>query len=590
MSTGAPASSQPATLFHAGWARQQIAISPAGYAMFGYGQWTHRAHSARTALFARAIVLGDAKQAPLIFCCLDMGCITNAMRSGIRDRLAQTLGAAEEGASRFDESRLVLTATHTHSAPGGCTHDALYNMPTPGFVPSHLAAVIDAACQAIEQAFASTALTEVMLNEGRFDEAVPVAWNRSLAAWNRNPEVEQYKATQTHLALDRRMQVLSLRRHGRTHALLSLFGVHATCIGNQQAAHDGDNKGYAAAHAERVLREQGIDDPVAIFAQGSAGDVSPHYHGPGDDTVRKSLRGEAEYHYAEQNGRYQSELALRALASSGQSVAGPLDSALAWLDLSDLQVDPRFANGMAEARTSEPCHGVSFFMGCRIDGPGMPAPLGLMAKGIARVLKAKRLLGIGLGEAERQHYRHLYAAQGNKDVLLEAGRKRILGQRLAQLALPDFADPLVAEMKRQARAGAIEQSQMVPSIMPLQIIRLGDVAIVCCPGEFTGTAGRRLRESVAERLRWDGVHHVLLCSYCNDYMGYVTTREEYELQRYEGGHTLFGQWTLAAFQTGYDQLAAELMKPRQQRQRIGTDEPLPPPVDELALRSNLSPT
>lgn len=571
---------------HAGWSRREIDIPARGYAMFGYGQWTHRARGARTPLYARAIVLGHAGEAPLIFCCLDLGCITHAMRAGIRDRLAVSPACGMDG-SGFDESRLVLTATHTHSAPGGCTHDALYNMPTPGFVPAHLAAVVDAACAAIAAALATRAPTDVTLGEDSFAPAVPVAWNRSLDAWNRNPEVVRYTPQQTHLALDRRMQVISLRRDGRTRALLSLFGVHATCVGNQRDLHDGDNKGYAAAQAEATLRAQGADDAVAVFAQGTAGDVSPHYQGPGDLARRKALRGEAEYRYAEQNGRHQSDLALQVLAQDGATVGGRIDSVLAWLDLSDVHADPRFAHGHADARTSEPCHGVAFFRGCRIDGPGMAAPLGMAAAGVARALKAKRLAGIGLDDAQREHYRRLYAAQGDKDVLLEAGSKRILGQKLADLALPDIADPLVGEIKRQARIGAIDKSDMVPSVMPLQIVRIGDLALVCCPGEFTGTAGRRLRESVAERLRAGGISRVLICTYCNDYMGYVTTREEYQLQRYEGGHTLFGQWTLAAFQTGFDRVAAELLKPAGERTRIGGDEPAPPPADELALRSDL---
>ncbi|MFX5157671.1 neutral/alkaline non-lysosomal ceramidase N-terminal domain-containing protein, partial [Acinetobacter baumannii] len=110
---------------------------------------------------------GHGGEAPLIFCCLDLGCITHAMRAGIRDRLAVSPACGMHG-SGFDESRLVLTATHTHSAPGGCTHDALYNMPTPGFVPAHLAAVVDAACAAIEAALAARAPTDVALGEDSF--------------------------------------------------------------------------------------------------------------------------------------------------------------------------------------------------------------------------------------------------------------------------------------------------------------------------------------------------------------------------------------------------------------------------------------
>ena len=42
-------------MYKAGWAKQQIDIQAKGYAMFGYGQWQHRAQGEQTALYARAI-------------------------------------------------------------------------------------------------------------------------------------------------------------------------------------------------------------------------------------------------------------------------------------------------------------------------------------------------------------------------------------------------------------------------------------------------------------------------------------------------------------------------------------------------------
>ena len=69
---------------------------------------------------------------------------------------------------------------------------------------------------------------------------------------------------------------------------------------------------------------------------------------------------------------------------------------------------------------------------------------------------------------------------------------------------------------------------------------------------------------------------------------YVTTREEYQQQAYEGGHTIFGQWTLAAFQTRFAHLAEEFCKPFAERTHDKTTRPQPTPQDELALRSNLA--
>ena len=146
-----------------------------------------------------------------------------------------------------------------------------------------------------------------------------------------------------------------------------------------------------------------------------------------------------------------------------------------------------------------------------------------------------------------------------------------------------MVDPLLAELHRQAKVGALSESAMVPTVLPLQIIRIGTVALVCCPGEFTTTAGRRLLKTIEKNLQGQGYAQVLICTYCNEYMGYVTTREEYQQQAYEGGHTVFGQWTLAAFQTH------EFRQPVAVRKHDQALRPAAAPADELAKRSRQPP-
>lgn len=568
-------------MYQIGWGKQEIHVAANGYAMQGYGMWHHRVRGQQSPLYARAIFLSDEKQRSAIFCCLDLGYVTHAMREGVCARLHTHMGAA------FNQASLILTCTHTHSGPGGCTHDVLYNVVTPGFVPDNLEKIIQAAVTAIVQAWQSAAAADLGLAEATFDDNVPVAWNRSLRAYNRNPEVTRRHDSETHLALDRGMRLLSIRRDGQLHALLSLFGVHATCVGNSLHNYSGDNKGYAATHAEHALDKAGAENAVTIFAQATAGDVSPHFHGPGQTARRNKIKGQAEYDYAERNGRYQSEHALSLLKENREEkITGGIDAIFSYIDFTDLKADPEFANGERDARTSEPCHGVAFFAGTPVDGLGIASPLAAVARVIAGVVKKRRLRNMDrYAPAQQAYYRRIYAAQGAKAILLEAGGKRILGQQLDKLALPGFVDPTVAELKRQARIGAIKDSAMVPTVLPLQIVIIGQLALVCCPGEFTTTAGRRVRETVARQLRRKDVKHVLICTYCNDYMGYVTTQQEYQEQAYEGGHTIYGQWTLAAFQTCFARLADELLKDDADRKHDRTTRPSPAPTAELALRT-----
>lgn len=581
--TGSPGGDGARRAFEVGHARRQIAIEARGYAMSGYGMAHHRALRTATPLWARAMAVGEPGGRQLVIACVDLAMVTHAMRSAATERLGDALGE-----SWWDEG-FVLTATHTHSAPGGCGYEALYNLVTPGFVPEHLEAVTEAVTAAVLEARASMEPAGLHLSRSRFAPEDPVAWNRSLRSHNRNPEVSERTSREAHLALDREMAVLTARRDGAPEAFVSLFGVHATCIGNTHDAHDGDNKGYAAAEAESRLASRGRPGAVAIFAQGTAGDVSPHYHGPGQRRRRRRLRRRGDRLHARRNGRLQADRAFEAIDREEQlELVGPIDAALTYRDLSNIEVDPALAGGATGARTSDPCHGAAFFTGTPVDGPGAPRAVGWVARLVARGIRWWRLSGRGPA-GEREYYEALYASQDPKAIVLEASRKRALGRPLDQLGLPDVLDPAVAELKRQARSGALAGSPLVPSVLPMQIVRIGTLAIVCCPGEFTTVAGGRMRGCVAGELAALGITEVLVMTYCNDYMGYVTTAEEYDEQRYEGGHTIFGRFTLGAFQTIAADLARQLAGTVASSGRSEEIRPPTVPAGELAARSGLAP-
>lgn len=579
-------------MFWVGWAKHEIEIQPQGYAMFGYGMWSHRAYEKRTALFARSFSIrrSDSEQ-PLLFCCLDLGCITYAMREGVVKALTEKLNG------QFNPQRLVLMATHTHSGPGGCAYEALYNMPTPGFVPEHLNAVINAALSSILQAIQSEQQTEIFYQTRQFPHHTPVAWNRSLNAYNRNPDVIHRTEAETHLALNREMQLIGFYREGQLSGFISLFGVHATCLGNQLNAHDGDNKGYAAIQSEAYLLRQGVPNPVAIFAQATAGDVSPHFHGPKQNIIRSRIKGEKQYQYAQQNGRYQSELAIKALTESlekrevhqNQWRGGPMklnggiDAILSYVDLSQVEVPSEFSQVPYRVRTSAACHGVGFMGGTPVDGQGAAKPILKILTLLSRQVRKKRLADINAPDYIK--YKALYESQFPKDIVLESPDNRLLGKHLD--FSPSVFDPLIAEMNRQVKAGAIQTSPLVPSVIPLQIIHIGALALVCCPGEITTTAGQRLIQTVAKQLT---THQMIsttaLVSYCNDYMGYITTQEEYQEQAYEGAHTLYGQWTHAAIQFKFQYLASQLMIDESQRKFDQVTRPTKISQHEIDLRTN----
>jgi len=89
------------------------------------------------------------------------------------------------------------------------------------------------------------------------------------------------------------------------------------------------------------------------------------------------------------------------------------------------------------------------------------------------------------------------------------------------------------------------------TIIPLQIFRVGQLFIVGVPGEFTTMSGRRLRSQVRSTLIASGVSaqglQVVIGGLSSEYIHYIATPEEYQVQRYEAASTLYGPETLPAF-------------------------------------------
>jgi len=115
---------------------------------------------------------------------------------------------------------------------------------------------------------------------------------------------------------------------------------------------------------------------------------------------------------------------------------------------------------------------------------------------------------------------------------------------------------------------AVEGMTWTPQTLPVSILRIGNLAILAVPAEFTGMAAHRLRKTV-EGILPAGTRTVL-AGLANDYSGYVTTYEEYQhqarselglpTQSYEAASTQFGAFTLAAYQTRFAEMAAAMVK------------------------------
>lgn len=111
-----------------------------------------------------------------------------------------------------------------------------------------------------------------------------------------------------------------------------------------------------------------------------------------------------------------------------------------------------------------------------------------------------------------------------------------------------------------ATGRAIYPYDWQPRIVPTQIFGIGDVLMFGLPGEFTTMSGRRLRSEIGKLTKEKGQEvRSILCGLSNTYTSYVTTPEEYEVQRYEGASTIYGPHSLPIYIHQFKRLLIAMM-------------------------------
>ncbi len=469
-----------------------------GVQLWGFVRPDQIAEGIHFRLFSRAFVIAERNgEKRIAFASVDLGSVTHAIHQEVVERLQKKYGNA------YTEDNVILSATHTHSGPSGYWHygtEGPIGMP---FYQAHFEAIVQGIVDSIAQAHEDLQPGDIHLAEGTVEGA---GANRSTTAYLNNPESERARyAADT----DTQMTLLKLVDVSGSIGMINWFASHPTAMNFFNRLISGDHKGHASARFEA---EAG-NGLVAAFAQSNAGDITPNLNlnntGPGENDV-ETTRIIAER---------QLDVSKKLFEAASEKVQGAILVLHAYVNMAYHPVSGEFT-GAGDQRTCPSAFGYAFAAGSTEDGGGNP----LFKEGMK--IRSAMIDGV----VEKQFHLpppsdECRECQGEKVILFAPG---------------DMNPPA--------------QSQIVP----ITLARVGQLTIVSVPAEFTTMAGRRLRESVAKILG-DSSKHVVLAGYANEYAGYVTTREEYATQQYEGGHTLFGPWTLAAYQQEFSRLARAMV-------------------------------
>ena len=543
-----------------------------GIGMFGWGVPTNFVEESATPVHARAFFLETEGGSAAIVCC-ELLCISQAISEAVLDELGHA--HTELG---LDRRNLMLLATHTHSAPGGYSAYPFYALEAPGFSPEILNDVTTTIVAALREAWETRAPGEVRFDQDEFAPEDRIAYNRSPLSWNRNPDTPDITWETRHLGIDRRMRLLRFdSASDGCIGEINFFGVHGTSVHSDNRKVHFDNKGYAAT----LLEEANGPNFVGAFAQATTGDVTPNFQ---EHPGKKWTRGmyaddDASARYT---GEQQQAKAQAILDKAGQQapLAEQLIASHRYRDLSAVDVDPAFTDGMRGKRTAPGKLGMAMFFGTD-EGPGLPRKL-LFVQRIAQ--KARPLWRrIPRSKSARLRQKEHDATHGEKVTVMELAQHRFLGIRsLRKLPAGKNANPILRMIRKMDPHGAADPKPWTPQILPAQLLIIGSVAIAGIPHEMTTTSGRRIEEMLLKELQPLGVRDVVIAGYANAYAGYVTTPEEYAVQDYEGASTHFGKWTLPGWMTVFAELARQTTNPG-----APADDPAPPRFSEQDLDGRL---
>lgn len=507
--------------YYIGVGRADCTGQVSGINLMGYSKRGQNAQGLLTRLFSRAFIMAEPDGSNrTVFVSVDIGMISQRIRLEVLNRLKTKYG------SLYRRDNVILSGTHTHSGPAGYFQYTLFVIASGGFSNRTFEYIVTGIVKSIETAHRNMQPGKIFINKGMVDG---VQINRSPYSYLQNPQSERARYSSD---TDKEMVILKMvDLNGKDLGLISWFAIHPVSMNNTNHLVNSDNVGYASYLFEQEINKgylTGEGPYVAAFASSNLGDVSPNTQGPhcvdtgescdnpnstcplgGPNMCMAMGPGKDMLDSTKIIGRSLFQKAKELYDSATQEVTGPLASAHQWVNMTDVTV---WLNSTHTAKTCKPALGYSFAAGT-IDGVGGLNFTQGMTEGIPFWENLRdQILGKPSEEIKECHK--------PKPILLHTGEISILKTNLWH-----------------------------PFIVDIQIITIGSLAITAIPGELTTMSGRRLREAVQAEFASYGMQNmtVVISGLCNVYTHYVTTYEEYQVQRYEAASTIYGPHTLSAY-------------------------------------------
>lgn len=519
---------------------------PPGMPMGGYSLMANKGEGFRTRLKARVVYLNDGKGQSMALVQTDLTAASLLAHHMIAARVAEKTG--------LKPSDIAMTASHSHSAPVNFFDNDFYNKHTSSgkwLEEQFLELVVNQISDGIIYAYENRRPAKIAT--GR-KEVHGITRNRSLAAYVRNQNINgidlkdpeaKFKAINPSMYMVR-VDVKDNDNAYKPLAAFSSFSLHNTTLTVPVELYNADVFGYAQKDLEWDVQQRYNTswDVVHALTNGTHGDLAPATEDRGDNWI----------------GHYPVD--WKASKALGQRLG---KEAIALFD----ELEPRLTakitlDSAARELNIRENNKIGDVEICKSAAVGNTVAAGAYERRTPWLTLIPFLHG---GNIMSRRWIFDGGCQG---------AKRHIGFAYLQ--------PL------------IEPKDSFPNTVMFQLLRINDMVVMPLPYEVTVESGRRIAASVEREFAKAGqeINYAWVASVSNGYFGYTTTPEEYSLQNYEGGHTLYGKNNtpyvaaqLAALTADYLEQGAVLELKPEWSYKLKTNSFIPEQQDALGQRQIL---
>jgi neutral ceramidase len=463
--------------FHAGVAQVDI-TPPPGLPLAGYSSLSADSKGFRLRLKARAFYLKPANGKPITIVQCDLLSGSRILHHSVSEIIAKQTDISAAG--------LVIFGSHTHSGPGNYFASKFYNdhaSNRKGFDHQLFSFFTKQISRAIIEAYQKSCPAKMATGMTHIDFATR---NRSLPAHLNNKNINSSNNINRFQAINPlfymiRIDTKSDNEKYEPAGIISFFSIHPNIRPqNLDCLYSGDILGFAEiSMAQSIYRNAHLDHmPIHAFINMTHGDNNPNL----PENIPENFLS------ARQLGQRIGNSAMALHQQLSKSLKSDCHIAFRAKDINTLE-----KNSINNIQICEPA------IGCPVLG-------GARGKG----LFLQHIPPFAPGWPKKWF---TGSCQGSK--------RKVLG-------------PF---------HGFLFPKQQYPHRLLAQIIIIDNIILLPLPLEITCEAGKRMSRhvySLAHQMGMSDICYVLPGSCANGYWGYVTTQEEYQMQYYEGGHTLYG--------------------------------------------------